>query len=245
VLGGVIVEGPMLEPQLTSFVGHLPIALRYGLTPGELARWWKAKKSLGIEVKVFECQDYRCPTDFNDLGFPWFKPSPSMPDTVTAAFYPGTCLFEGTELAEGRGTDAPFRNLGAPWVDGRAWAECLKPLLPANISVKSTDFVPEFGKCAGEHCHGINLASSSRNIDNAVYIGVAALYALMQTHPGQVAFAGRPNLSEPFIDYLAGTSLIRKGLLAGKKPDAILQSANDGVDDFRRERQEFFIYPRR
>lgn len=245
VLGGVIVEGPMLEPQLTSFVGHLPIALRYGLTPGELARWWKAKKGLGIEVKVFECQDYRCPIDFNDLGFPWFKPSPSMPDTVTAAFYPGTCLFEGTELAEGRGTDAPFRNLGAPWVDGRAWAECLKPLLPANISVRATDFVPEFGKCAGEQCRGINLASSSRNIDNAVYIGVAALYALMQTHPGQVTFAGRPNLSEPFIDYLAGTSLIRKGLLTGKKPDAILQSANDGVDDFRRERQEFFIYPRR
>jgi len=245
VLGGVIVEGPMLEPQLTSFVGHLPIALRYGLTPGELARWWKAKKGLNIAVKVFECQNYSCPTDFNALGFPWFKPSPSMPDTVTAAFYPGTCLFEGTELAEGRGTDAPFRNLGAPWVDGQVWAECLKPLLPAHIRVRETDFVPEFGKCAGEHCYGINLESDSRNIDNAVYIGVAALYALMQTHPGRVTFAGRPNLSEPFIDYLAGTSLIRKGLIAGKKPDVILQSANEGVDEFRNERKEFFIYPRR
>ncbi|MDD3147346.1 MAG: DUF1343 domain-containing protein [Candidatus Riflebacteria bacterium] len=244
VLGGVIVEGPMLEPQLKSFVGHLPVALRYGLTPGELALWWKKEAGLQIEVKVYECQHYRCPTAFSGLGFPWFKPSPSMPDTATAAFYPGTCLFEGTELAEGRGTSDPFRNLGAPWVDGQAWANCLKPLLPENILVKATSFTPEFGKCAGEQCNGINLNSLTSNIDNAVYVGVAALYALMQTHPGQVSFAGRPGLSEPFIDYLAGTSLIRKGLLVGEKPSDILTNACGGTDLFREKRKEFFLYPR-
>ncbi len=244
VLGGVIVEGPMLEPELTSFVGHLPVALRYGLTPGELALWWQKKAAIKTEVKVYECQNYRCPTDFADLQFPWFKPSPSMPDTDTAAFYPGTCLFEGTELAEGRGTSSPFRNLGAPWVDGHAWAEHLRPLLPDNIKVTATDFVPEFGKCAGEKCHGINLRSLTRNIDNAVYIGVSALFSLINTHPGQVSFAGRPSLSEPFIDYLAGTSRIRKGLLNGEKPSDILAGACAGTDFFAGERKEFFLYPR-
>ncbi len=244
VLGGVIVEGPMLEPALTSFVGHLPIALRYGLTPGELALWWKAKANISTEVTVYRCQNYRCPTDYSDLGFPWFKPSPSMPDTVTAAFYPGTCLFEGTELSEGRGTEAPFRNLGAPWVDGNAWTEALKPLLPDNIVVQPARFNPEFGKCAGEPCSGINLRSLTRNIDNAVYIGIAALYALLQTHPGKVVFAGRPNLSEPFIDYLAGTSIIRKGLLKGEKPSEILAAACAGTDTFAASREKFFLYPR-
>lgn len=244
VLGGTIVEGPMLDPGFTSFVGHLPVALRYGLTPGELALWWKARQGIKTEVTVYKCRDYSCPLDFETLGFPWFKPSPSMPDVTTAIFYPGTCLFEGTELSEGRGTEAPFRNLGAPWVDGQAWAECLKPLLPPGISVTPVAFNPTFGKCAGENCHGINLFSSSTRIDNAVFIGVAALYALLQTHPGKVTFAGRPNLQHPFIDYLAGTDLVRKGLLNGDTPDKILAAANHGTAEFAREREAFFLYPR-
>jgi len=244
VLGGVLVEGPMLQPELTSFVGHLPIALRYGLTPGELALWWKNQAGINVELEVYKCQDYRCPTDFADLDFPWFKPSPSMPDTLTAAFYPGTCLFEGTELSEGRGTAFPFRNLGAPWVNGNAWAEALKPLLPDNILVIPAEFVPEIGKCSGEQCRGINLRSLTRNIDNAVYVGLAALYALMQTHPRQVSFPGRPNLSEPFIDYLAGTSRIRKGLLNNEKPHEILADACAGTDVFAAGRKNCFLYQR-
>ena len=244
VLGGLVVEGPMLEPGLTSFVGHLPVALRYGLTPGELALWWQKTANIQTEVKVYPCTDYYCPSLFDDLDFPWFKPSPSMPDTATAAFYPGTCLFEGTELAEGRGTNQPFRNLGAPWVNGADWAEFLKPLLPENITVKATEFIPEFGKCSGENCRGINLQSKTKTIDNAVYIGVAALYALMETHPGQVEFSGRPGLKEPFIDYLAGTSLIRKGLLNHEKPADIIAKACKGTEFFASERQNFFIYRR-
>ncbi len=245
VLGGVVVEGPMLEQDLSSFVGHLPIALRYGLTPGELALWWQKTANIQTEVKVYPCQGYYCPSLFDDLDFPWFKPSPSMPDTMTAAFYPGTCLFEGTELSEGRGTDEPFRNLGAPWVNGKEWAGCLQDLLPDNITVKATSFIPDFGKCAGEKCCGINLKSLTRSIDNAVYTGVAALYALIKTHPGQVAFPGRPGLEKPFIDYLAGTSLIRKGLLADEKPSDILKKACKGTENFAMARQEFFIYQRR
>lgn len=244
VLGGCIVEGPMLDPGFSSFVSHLSVPLRYGLTPGELALWFKKQHNLNLELTVYECRNYSCPTSFTSLGFPWFKPSPSMPDLKTAAFYPGTCLFEGTELSEGRGTDAPFRNLGAPWVNSKAWLSELIPLLPAGISATEVKFVPTFSKHAEETCHGIRLESHCEIFDKAVYTGVAALYALMQSHPDQVEFTGRPNLQHPFIDYLAGTDKIRKGLLDKQKPNEIILKSNGGVGQFAAEREQFFLYPR-
>ncbi|MDD2999578.1 MAG: DUF1343 domain-containing protein [Candidatus Riflebacteria bacterium] len=244
VLGGSMVEGPMLSPEFASFVGHLPIALRYGLTPGELARWWCNKQGIKTEVKVYKCQNYACPSNFNSLGFPWFKPSPSMPDITTALFYPGTCLFEGTDISEGRGTDTPFRAMGAPWINANIWAEALKPLLPEDIKVTTTSFVPTFSKFSENECRGILLETVSGKVDNAVYIGVASIYALMQSHPGKIVFTDRPGMKYPFIDYLAGTDRIRKGLLKNEKPSQIVFEASDGTEEFKNSRVPFFLYQR-
>lgn len=243
VMGGRTVEGPMLEPEFTSFVGHLPIALRYGLTPGELAKWWHARNGMKNELSVVCCQDYRCPTEFDDLNFPWFKPSPSMPDVATALMYPGTCLFEGTNISEGRGSDHPFRNLGAPFINADKWLECIKPLLSDKVSATTCSFVPTFSKFTGETCFGIKLCSE-HPIDDAVYTGVAALWSLMQSHPGAMEFTGRPGLEHPFIDYLAGTDRIRKGLISGDKPNIIIENSSDGCKEFARQRQRFFLYQR-
>jgi len=245
ILGGITVEGPMLEQELTSFVGHLPVALRYGMTPGELALWWKQLNNLKIDVQVFKCQNYQCPDTFSKLGFPWYKMSPSMPDMLTAAFYPGTCLFEGTNISEGRGTDAPFRNLGAPWINSALWLEALRPILPDTISAEKSSFIPTFSKHENEECHGIKLISRNEIVADAVYIGIAALYSLMASHPGKIEFTGRPGLKNPFIDYLAGTENIRTGLVNGDKPDSILKSCSMGVKEFARTREKHFLYQRR
>lgn len=245
LLGGISVEGPMLDPEFKSFVGHLPVPIRYGMTPGELALWWKKQCNLTIDVRVFKCRNYECPDPFSKLGFPWFKPSPSMPDMHTAAFYPGTCLFEGTNLSEGRGTDAPFRNLGAPWVNPELWLEALLPLLPEGTTAKKSVFRPTFSKHENEECYGIKLESKEEIIPSAVYIGVAAIHSLMLSHPGRIEFSGRPNLDNPFIDYLAGTDKVRTGLIKGLKPDAILQSCNEGIKEFSKNREPFFLYNRR
>lgn len=245
VLGGITVEGPMLEPELTSFVGHLPIPLRYGLTPGELALWWKDTGNIKTDIQVFRCSNYECPDPFSSMEFPWFKMSPSMPDMQTAAFYPGTCLFEGTDISEGRGTDAPFRNLGAPWINSGLWIEALKPLLPDDINIEASVFTPTFSKHENEECHGIKLSSKSEIVSNAVYIGIAALYSLMTSHPGKIVFTGRPNPKNPFIDYLAGTEKIRIGLINGDKPDSIVKTCSAGVHEFASARQKFFLYNRR
>lgn len=245
ILGGCEVEGPMLQSDFSSFVGHLPLPIRYGLTPGELALWWKSKAGLNCEIKVWECQEYYCSNNHPAPDFPWFKPSPSMPDLQTAQFYPGTCLFEGTQLSEGRGSEAPFRILGAPWVDGKSWQNKLAQLLPAEIKIETCEFFPTFSKYEGEHCNGIMLTSLRPIVKDAVMTGIACLYTLMQTHPGKVEFPGRPNLTNPFIDYLCGTDSVRKSLIAGDNPAKIIAKANAGVKEFEKERKAFFIYERR
>ncbi len=221
---GRTIEGPDLENGFESFVGHLPIPLRYGLTSGELALWIKEHYKLNNELKVYKCSDYNPSMTFKKLDFPWFKPSPSMPDIKTAMLYPGTCFFEGTELSEGRGTDAPFRKIGAPWIDSNLWLEALKPLLPDYVSAKTTIFTPTFSKFDNQECNGVFLELLTDEPKPVVEIGIALLYSLMQTHKGKIDFTGRPSLSKPFIDYLAGTDKLRKGLLEGKKTKEIISS---------------------
>ena len=221
---GRTVEGPDLEEGFESFVGHLPIPLRYGMTSGELAIWIKKHYKLTNEVKVYKCIDYNSSMLFKDLEFPWFKPSPSMPDIETAMLYPGTCFFEGTELSEGRGTDAPFRKIGAPWVDANLWLEALKPLLPDYIKASTTVFKPTFSKFENQECNGIYLEPLTDEPKPVVEVGISLLYSLIQTHKNKVVFTGRPTLTKPFIDYLAGTDKIRLGLLEGETPKEIIES---------------------
>ena len=221
---GRTLEGPDLEEGFESFVGHLPIPLRYGLTPGELAIWIKEHYKLTNELKVYQCTEYKSSMIFEQFEFPWFKPSPSMPDIKTAMLYPGTCFFEGTELSEGRGTDAPFRNIGATWVNSELWLEALKPLLPEYIEASTVVFYPTFSKCEHQNCNGIHLEMTTNQPQPVVEVGIALLYSLMQTHPDKVVFTGRPSLSKPFIDYLAGTDKLRLGLQAGKTPKEIIAS---------------------
>lgn len=244
ILGGRVVEGPMLHQGFSSFVSHLPVALRYAMTPAELALWWKAQAKLDVEIQVSLCNNYAFPTDYNDLQTPWFKPSPSMPGISTAMFYPGTCLYEGTNVSEGRGTRFPFQMLGAPWINSELWLEKLSPLLPQEIKATKSTFIPTFSKYAGKECHGILLSSETNQINAAVYIGVASIHALMRTHPGKVEFSSRPNLQYPFIDYLAGTDRIRKDLIELKLPDLIIKNCQAGIEDFIKSRSNHLLYRR-
>ncbi|HOT27556.1 MAG TPA: DUF1343 domain-containing protein [Candidatus Ozemobacteraceae bacterium] len=242
LLGGIDVEGPMLQAGFESFVGHLPIPLRYGLTPGELARWWNSRLERAAALTVWQCQGYRRGTAFEQLGVPWVKLSPSMRSTATARFYPGTCLYEGTNLSEGRGSEAPFQILGAPWADPDAWIEALAPLLPADVRVSPVTFRPTFSKFEGEACRGIRLDTGSPLLHDAFGIGIMTLSAFMRSHPGRIEFTTRPSLPHPFFDHLAGNSWVREALLAGAPPSEIVARANAEHQAFAAERQSFWLY---
>ncbi len=241
-VGGLEVEGPFLTAGFGSFVGHLPVPLRYGLTPGELAAWYASTLPRAGPVKVWPCAGYTRRAAFADLGIPWVKPSPSMTTPATALFYPGTCLFEGLNASEGRGSEAPFQILGAPWVDPERWLARLQSALPDGVTARPVEFRPTFAKFTGETCRGIRLDTGSGLLDGAVGLGLRVIQALMRSHPGKVEFPGRPNLDRPFFDLLAGNDWVRQGLLADLDAGQLEERARAECQAFRRDRERFFLY---
>ena len=117
-IGGVEVQGNVLDPAFASFVGMYPIPMRHGMTPGELARLFQGEFGVSVELGVAPLSGWSRSDGFGDTGLPWVAPSPNMPSVESARHYPGTCLFEGTNLSVGRGTPIAFQQIGAPWLDG-------------------------------------------------------------------------------------------------------------------------------
>lgn len=243
--GGCAIEGPMLESNLTSFVSHIPVPIRYAMTPGELALWWIKQANLSIDITIWKCENYVCSTPFSKLNFPWFNPSPSMTSEDTVKFYPGTCLFEGTNLSEGRGTSKPFQNIGAPWIDSNLWLEHLLPILPPEVQCKTIQFNPTFSKFSGELCNGISLTTTSDFLTNAVEIAIYTLWSFMETHPDKIEFTGRPNLAHPFFDYLAGTHSLRESLINKKNIKDIIANLKELPKDFCNSRKDILLYERK
>lgn len=244
--GSSQIEGPMLEKGFESFVGNLPLPVKYGMTPGELALWWKEKNSLKNDITVICCEDYEFDKPFSELNFPWFKPSPSMPSFITSLYYPGTCLFEGTRLSEGRGTKEPFQNIGAPDIDSERWLEALKHL-PAkyDVFINKSSFIPVFGKFAGKECHGISISSDKRLIKSPFKIALELMIAFENTHPNKIGFCRRGQMKHYFIDYLAGTDKVRKAICSGTEPDRFLNDFAVGLEVFKKEIKPYLLYERK
>lgn len=242
--GGKIVEGPMLNSSLSSFVGHIPVPVRYGMTPGELALWWKAEANLKVDLKIWKCINYQCPTPFEQLNFPWVKPSPSMKSIETVKFYSGTCLFEGLNVSEGRGTLAPFQILGAPWIDGNLWLEAFSKTHNDEINCEVVEFSPTFSKFAGENCKGLKLTTKQNFLDNSFQIALDLIRTLMKTHPGKIEFISRPNLKMPFLDYLIGNSEIRNALETDNNPNHLAKELLEPTNGFKNSRNKVLLYER-
>ncbi len=156
-IGGVAVEGPVLDPPLASFVGRYPLPVRHGMTPGELARLFNDAFGIGCDLRVVPMRNWKRRMRFEHTGLPWVAPSPNMPTPATAEVYPGGCLVEGTNLSEGRGTTRPFEMVGAPWLPSRPLAEALSREAPAGALFRATSFRPSFHKHAEESCRGVQV----------------------------------------------------------------------------------------
>ena len=147
-IGGVAVEGPMLEPGYESFVGQFPIPMRHGMTVAELARLFNEQHGIGAELEVVPMEGWSRDMYWDETGLPWVMPSPNMPTLDTAIVYPGTVLFEGTMLSEGRGTTRPFELIGAPWLDGELLAERMNRAGLSGVYFRPATFEPTFQKHA-------------------------------------------------------------------------------------------------
>ena len=244
-IGGVGVEGPMLEPGFESFVGQFPIPMRHGLTMGELARLFNEAFHLGARLEVVPMEGWRREMYWDATGLPWVMPSPNMPTLDTAIVYPGAVLFEGTQLSEGRGTTRPFELLGAPWIDAESFADGLNALQLEGVVFRPVVFEPTFHKHAHQACGGAQAHVTDRHSFCPVLAGVAELAAFYQASPDRFAWRQPPYEYEHDkmpIDILAGSDALRKQIEGGVAPREIAASWEDGERTFGELAREFLMY---
>jgi uncharacterized protein YbbC (DUF1343 family) len=250
-IDGVTVEGNVVQPGFESFVSAYPLAVRHGMTMGELATFFR--KDLGIDcaLDVIRCEGWRPETYADEGDLPWVYPSPNMPTLEAAILYPGMCLIEGTNLSEGRGTTRPFHLVGAPWLDAAQLTRlCRQGALDAGlegVAFRAATFEPRFQKFAGQVCHGVELFLTDRHRLESYLLGLVVLEAALRAAPGR--FAWRTETYEfvdtPIaIDLLCGTAAARVGLESRIPPRELIKGWEPELAAWRERREACLLYPR-
>jgi uncharacterized protein YbbC (DUF1343 family)/CubicO group peptidase (beta-lactamase class C family) len=182
-IGGSIVQGPILDSDLRSFVGYYPLPVRYGMTMGELAQMFNAEEHLGASLHVIKMQGWERTDWLDETGMKWRNPSPNLRSLTETILYPGVGMVEGANISVGRGTDTPFELLGAPWIDGKWLATYLNSRDIQGVRFLPVDFTPKSSKFAGQVCHGIQIYLVDRQALDPAELGVELASALHQLFP--------------------------------------------------------------
>jgi len=244
-IGGMAVEGPMLEPGFESFVGLFPIPMRHGLTIGELARLFNTHFGIGADLRVVTMAGWSRRMYLDQTGLPWVIPSPNMPTLDTAIVYPGAVLFEGTQLSEGRGTTRPFELLGAPWIDAERACEALNALALGGVRFRPVMFEPTFHKHARQACGGCQIHVTDRGAFPPVLASVAVMAQFHRMNPARFAWRQPPYEYEHDkmpIDILAGSSALRTQIEGGAGAREIAASWKTAVAEFEPARRACLLY---
>lgn len=242
-IAGIKVEGNILNPAFSSFVGLYPIAMRTGMTLGEAALLFNKEFGIGADLHVVPCRGWERAMWFDETGLPFVPPSPNTPTMDTITLYPGTCLVEGTTLSEGRGTTRPFEQIGAPWVDARRLADALNERNLPGVRFRPAYFVPTFSKHQGAKCNGVQIHITDHAQVQAVSVGLHLLHALREQSPND--FAWRPPYRDGgrhFVDLLAGSDDLRLSLDAGEDPEDILRRWDAERAAFEEKREHYLLY---
>jgi uncharacterized protein YbbC (DUF1343 family) len=240
-IGGLHVEGKVLEPAFSSFVGLYPVPVRYGMTIGELARMVNGEGWLAHGVKadltVVPLTGWQRRMWYDQTGLRFIKPSPNMPDIETATVYPGLCLLEGTSVSEGRGTLKPFRQFGAPWIDPNALTARLNRLNLPGLRFRPTSFVPTASKYQDQPCHGAEIIITDGSRLEPFWTGVLIVREIHRMEPDQ--FEWKPS----HFDRLCGSATIREAIAAQKPLTELKGTWTIECRDFERTRQKYLLYP--
>jgi uncharacterized protein YbbC (DUF1343 family) len=244
-INGVHIEGNLLESECASFVGMFPIPMRHGMTVGELALMFNREFGIDCELEVVKMEGWRRSMWYEETGLQWVMPSPNMPTVDSAAVYPGSVLFEGTTVSEGRGTTRPFEIIGAPYIEPRALIEELgKDNLP-GVVLRPVHFEPTFHKFAGQLCGGVQIHVTDRDAFKPVITGVAMTSAIRRLYPGDFAWRQPPYEyvydKLPF-DVISGSAELREQIEAAACVADIEESWREGLNDFVKQRRTYLLY---
>jgi len=244
-IGGTDVEGALLVAGFESFVGQFPIPMRHGMTIGELARLFNEHFGLGATLEIVKMQGWTRDMYADTTDLPWVMPSPNMPTLDTAIVYPGTVLFEGILISEGRGTTRPFELIGAPWIEAESFSRRMNGLGLPGVYFRPAVFEPTFQKHAKQTCGGCQIHVTDRRQFQPVLVGVALIAMFHQTDPGRFAWRQPPYEYEHDkmpIDILAGSAVLRQQIEADVDASEIARSWRDDQEAFRKLREPFLLY---
>ncbi len=238
------VDGFMLEDNVKSFVGLLDIPIAYGMTSGELARFINGEYlNNTCDLEIVQMEGYSRSKKYEDLGITWVKPSPSMYFPSTAETYQGTCLFEGTNFAEGRGTDRPFEYVGAPYCNGATLKEAMDKYGFEGVTFEAIEFTPSSitspsnpPKYVGQNCSGVFINVTDKSKFEPVKVGIAMIVELYNNFPG---FDWR---NDNYIDKLSGTKSLRQMVSNGSSYEDLIAYYSGGVEQFKQVREKYLIY---
>jgi uncharacterized protein YbbC (DUF1343 family) len=235
-IGGEIVEGALLEPAFKSFVGMYPIPARHGMTIGELATFFNKEFGIGVDLIVVRTANWRRSQWFGDTGLPWRNPSPNLRSPAALNHYPGTVYFEGTNLTEGRGTDRPFEQIGAPWLDAPGVARAMNGRGMSGVRFEPTTTAVEHGaaKFPGQTIAAIRLVVTDRHAYRPVRTALLLIDEIRRRHPKEFAWGKS-------IDRLTGSDKVRLAIDGGTLP-ALLEQWDREAAAFRERRRPFLLY---
>jgi uncharacterized protein YbbC (DUF1343 family) len=236
-IGGTV-QGNILDTAVASMVGRLAVPMRHGLTMGEWLRLAREDLRIGGTLIVVPADGWRRGVYFEETGLPFKAPSPNLKDVDALFHYTGTCLFEGTALSVGRGTDFPFHQVGAPWLDTRRVIEMMWRANLPGVGFEAVSFTPRNpgdGKFADTTVAGIRLVISDRSVYDPTATAVHLLAAIREVHPDRIRIGGS-------FDRLAGGRELREALLRGESPTRIVAGWQSGLEQFRRRSERFHLY---
>jgi uncharacterized protein YbbC (DUF1343 family) len=241
-LGGLWIDGPLLQEGLYSLVGRAPVPLQHGLTLGELMCLFNAEwNPTPCELEIIPCAGWQRSMRWSETGLAWVPPSPNMPQWSTAQHYPGACLVEGTNLSEGRGTALPFEIVGAPWIDAQALADQLNAQAMPGVLFRPQVFVPAASKFQGQTCYGVQAHSHDSAQFRPLLTWLNVIRTIRQCYPDD--FAWLPPVKERYhFDRLIGNSIVRGQIDAGLPLADIVQGWSDDLRRFDDLRHAYLLY---
>ena len=238
-LGGVKLSGTVLDPRFASFVGDYGLPTQYALTIGEYAGYVKDYLHLDVDLTVVPLTGWRRELLLDGTDLPWVAPSPNCQNLDAALCYTGMCVFEGTNLSEGRGTTIPFQIAGAPFVDGLKLEKEMNALGLPGLHFRSTAFCPTFSKHQGALCRGVQMHITDRDACDAALGGLLLLETVRRMYPEQFEFISFGEGSGYFLDKLLGTDLFRTGQMDAR---TLIEYYREPVRRFREQTLRYRMY---
>lgn len=252
-INGNTVEGNTLDMNFKSFVGTSPITIRYGLTLGELVRFYNDHFKLGMVEQIVENDNLNPKADllivpmknwsrkmwYDQTGLQWVPPSPNFATPDTAIVFPGCCFIEGINVSEGRGTVRPFEWLGAPFIDADDLADKLNNLNLSGIRFRPTFFVPKYSKHTDKMCNGVQVHVLNREDFHPTEIGLHLLKTIHDLYPKDFQWI---KFTDYFIDHLLGTDKVRLAIDSGDSLKPIFDSWRKDSAAFSQHRKKYFLY---